>query len=126
MTADPTTRTAQVREQISALTDQGLDAGPIAAQLGITVSRVNQILDQLDATPPPDQRDQRDQRDQPKQRVQVRWLIPRGATMDGAHLEYAVLVAGRIAPCSFGTAELAAAHDEPVLSRWATDWTDAR
>jgi len=48
VTADPTTRIAQVREQISALTDQGLDSVDIAARLGTTVSRVDQVLDQLE------------------------------------------------------------------------------
>jgi len=48
MTADIGTRVAQVREQISALTDQGLDSVDIAARLGITVSRVDQVLDQLE------------------------------------------------------------------------------
>lgn len=207
MTADPTTRIAQVREQISALTDQGFDSVDIAARLGTTVSRVDQVLDQLEGahlaalppvTPPirhpagppapklpsipvpkqevpapasvpkPPRRWgtsvcgtsagfqthkrhgeepcepckegrrtymrglKRGQRAKPaksaeaKPKVQVHWLIPRGATMDGAHLEYAVLATCGLVPCSFDTAELAAAHDETVMSRWATDWVDAR
>ena len=183
MTADPT-RIARVRQQISALWEQGLDSVDIAARLGSTVTRVNQILDQLeesgqlpnfqlpekvDSVPAPRQEaapakavpaghgtrggyhahrrrnevacgpcleaNRQEQRDraaakravgEPKPKVLVHWLIPRGATMDGAHLEYAVEVAGRVVPCDFDTAEVAAAHDERVLSRWATDWRDAR
>lgn len=223
--ADATTRATQVRDQISALADQGLDSVDIAARLGVTVTRVDQVLDQLaglhvaalpklalpvrhPAGPPPpkiptfapggllpstppepkapkvasvpapkpevpaltpatkvhrggwptpqcgtragyqahrrrreeacgpcveaNRQDQRDRKAQlraapaPKPKVLVHWLIPRGATMDGAHLEYAVTVAGQITPCSFATAELAAAHGETVLSRWATDWRDAK
>jgi hypothetical protein len=62
-----------------------------------------------------------------RQRVQVRWLIPRGERMpEGLRREFGVAnTAGRIVAVSDTTAELAAADGSRVYVRTVTDWLGA-
>lgn len=136
MTAAPETRIALVREQISALTDQGLDSVDIAARLGLTVSRVDQILDQLEgahlAALPPQKTTTRPAlipapAAEPRPRVQVQWLIPRGLDHTDMRAEYAIeRPGGGVQIVGFATAELHAADGTKILTRWTTNWVNAR